>query len=200
MNHFTRIFTTAVFAITCAIAVTACDESTAASDDETSEISSDAAKSSSSVTQSSPSETKETSSSSVKAESSSSEGLITRFQSPSDDVGFYATLIILNPKLAAPKGKVEIMWYSHNAVSNTEEQVLWFVADYETNESSNTYNIYSTFNGMIEQNNRNQAELKIKATVGATIRGERLEIYYTPDGGEKQLIKTANAEDYKPKN
>lgn len=201
MNLFSRIFTVAVFSIACAFTVVACDDSTSASDDHPSAVSSsDEVKHKSSSSRdsdeySSSEEEESASSSSVSAASSSSDGLVKKFTAYADEVGFYNTLVILNPELAASKGKVEIFWFSHNDVSNTEEQVLEYVADYETN-SDGTFKIYCTLNGLIDKNMNANTELKIAATVGATIRGERLEIYYTPDGGKRELVKTAEGKDH----
>lgn len=196
MMKFLKFMAMAAVCSAFAFAVTACDDSSTGASD--SEVTSSDSNAKSSASQPASSESKVSSSASTPASSAGKdEGLILRTQGAAENAGIYAFLITLNPKFAAEKGKVEILWFSSE--TGKEEQVLEYVGDYETNADGKTFNIYCTFNGNIDQNLKNKTELKISATVGATIRGDRLEVYYTPDGGKRELIYKGDKSQFMPK-
>lgn len=134
------------------------------------------------------------SSSQAKATDASAD-IIKKLKGAADNNGIYSITIELNLNLAGKKGEIEMLYYSKE--TGTEVQVCDFLAQYEQDASGSTYTTYTFYNGDVNLNLRNKPEIKFTNTFSATTRADRVDIYYTPDGGKKELVRAATADEFR---
>ena len=200
MKNLLKYMATAAICAACAFTFSACDDSsTGATDTEI--TSSDSGNSgdnggsqpaSSSDVKPASSETKAVSSSSETKATDASTGIIKRLSGGADEVGIYSIVIYLNMDLVGEKGEIEMLYYSSE--TGIETQVNDLVIKYER-DASGTYEVQSFYDGEVYQNRHKQSEIKFVNTFSATTRADRVDIYYTPDGGKKELVR-AVTKDY----
>lgn len=134
------------------------------------------------------------SSSATKAPDASTD--ILKINGGADEVGIYAIVIRMNMDLAGEKGEIEMLYYSSE--TGIETQVNDFVLQYER-DANGTYEVHTFSDGEVYLNLHKQSEIKFTNEFGATTRADRVEIYYTPDGGKKELVRTATADEFRGK-
>ena len=202
MKQLLKFMAAAAICAAFAFTLSACDDSsTGASDSEI--TSSDSGNSgdnggsqpaSSSDVKPASSESKAASSSSETKATDASMGIIKKLKGAADNNGIYTITIELNLELAGEKGEIEMLYYSSE--TGTETQVNDLVIKYER-DASGTYEVQSFYDGEVYQNRHKQSEIKFTNTFSATTRADRVDIYYTPDGGKKELVRTATADDFR---
>ena len=203
MKQLLKFMAAAAICAAFAFTLSACDDSsTGATDSEI--TSSDSGNSgdnggsqpaSSSDVKPASSETKAVSSSSETKATDASTGIIKKLKGAADNNGIYSITIELNLNLAGKKGEIEMLYYSKE--TGTEVQVCDFLAQYEQDASGSTYTTYTFYNGDVNLNLRNKPEIKFTNTFGAATRADRVDIYYTPDGGKKELVRAATADEFR---
>lgn len=207
MKNVLKYMATAAICAACAFTFSACDDSsTGATDTEITSSDSgnnggdngnDENGGKSSAIAPASSESKAASSSSeTKAPANTSEGIIKKLQIGADETGIYGTVIELNTSLAGEKGEIEMLYYSSE--TGIETQVNDFVLQYER-DANGTYEVHTFSDGEVYLNKHKQSEIKFTNEFGAMTRADRVEIYYTPDGGQKELVRTATADDFREK-
>lgn len=134
------------------------------------------------------------SSSATKAPDASTD--ILKINGAADEVGIYAIVIRMNMDLAGEKGEIEMLYYSSE--TGIETQVNDFVLQYER-DANGTYEVHTFSDGEVYLNKHKQSEIKFTNEFGAMTRADRVEIYYTPDGGQKELVRTATADEFRGK-
>lgn len=122
--------------------------------------------------------------------------LIEKIQGASDDSGIYAFIVTLSNK-AADKGSLEYLYYGPKGSAQENEIVCTFTADYYKEESG-TFDIRTYYDGQVNTHLAHKSSVKVDNTFGATVRAGLVIVSYTPDGGEKQEIYRAAAEQFKP--
>lgn len=197
MKQLLKFMATAAICTAFAFTLSACDDSsTGATDSEI--TSSDSGNSgdnggnnpASSATvkpASSGANTATVSSSSQAKATDASADIIKRLSGGADEVGIYSIVIYLNMDLVGEKGEIEMLYYSSE--TGIETQVNDLVIKYER-DASGTYEVRSFYDGEVYQNFHKQSEIKFVNTFSATTRADRVDIYYTPDGGKKELVRT----------
>lgn len=123
--------------------------------------------------------------------------LILEARVQSEEAGIYACVLKLNPEVAAPKGFVEFLYYGKAGTPQENTVVCTYTADYHTENGK--FEIYSKYDGQIDQNQHAKSEIKVACTFGALVRAEYVIISYQPDGGEKQEIKRISYQEGLPK-
>ena len=205
MKNLLKYMATAAICAACAFTFSACDDSsTGATDTEI--TSSDSGNNggdngndenggkSSAIAPASSESKVASSSSATKAPDASTD--ILKINGGADEVGIYAIVIRMNMDLAGEKGEIEMLYYSSE--TGIETQVNDFVLQYERDDYG-TYEIQTFSDGEVYLNKHKQSEIKITNEFGAMTRADRVEIYYTPDGGQKELVRTATADEFRGK-
>ncbi|MBQ0102259.1 MAG: hypothetical protein KBT31_05650 [Firmicutes bacterium] len=122
------------------------------------------------------------------------DGIIKKIQVVSDDVGIYSTVITLG-KNAADKGVIEMIYTGAKGTPQEDSVVNTFRIEYSKDENGK-YDISTFFYGEVYQNQRGKEEVKVVNTFDASLRAGDITVFYTPDGGEKQEIYKADAEQF----
>lgn len=201
MKNVLKYMATAAVCAACAFAFSACDDSSTGATDsgitssDSGNNGGDNGGKSSAIAPAS-SESKAASSSSATKAPDASTSIIKKLNGGADEVGIYSIVIYLNMDLVGEKGEIEMLYYSSE--TGIETQVNDFVIKYERDDYG-TYEIQTFFDGEVYQNFHKQSEIKITNTFGAMTRADRVEIYYTPNGGQKELVRTATADEFRGK-
>lgn len=197
MKNFLKYMATAAICTACAFAFSACDDSSTGATDsgitssDSGNNGGDNGGKSSAIAPASSESKAASSSSATKAPDASTD--ILKINGGADEVGIYSIVIRMNMDLAGEKGEIEMLYYSSE--TGIETQVNDFVIKYERDDYG-TYEIQTFFDGEVYQNKHKQSEIKIINTFDAKTRADRVEIYYTPDGGQKELVRTATADEF----
>lgn len=120
---------------------------------------------------------------------------IVKIKGASDDAGIYSTVVRLTDQ-AADKGVVEMVYYGEKGSPQENSVVNTFRIEYSKN-GDGTFEINTFFDGEVYQNQHGKTEVKVTNTFSANLRAGSVTVSYTPDGGEKQEILKASAEDFK---
>ena len=120
------------------------------------------------------------------------ESTIAKISGAADDVGIYSVVVKLTDE-AADKGKVEMVYYGPKGSPQEKSIVNTFRIEYYK-DSSGKFEIQTFSDGEVYQNLRQEEQVKVTNTFGATTRAGNVIISYTPDGGETQQIFKADAD------
>ena len=110
---------------------------------------------------------------------------IKHIQVISDEVGIYATNIYLSDKIS-PKGDLEFVYKGAKNTPQEDDVVATCLLNYWTEPTGYEIRVY--YNGDTYQNYHKQAKIEFVLEFGASVRAGDVSIYYTPDGGAKELI------------
>lgn len=117
---------------------------------------------------------------------------VAKINGGADKVGIYSIVVRLTDK-AADKGTVEMVYHGAKGSPQENSVVNTFRIEYYK-EDAGTFEIKTFFNGEAYQNQHHKEEVKVTNTFDATLRAGKVNISYTPEGGETQEIFSADAD------